>query len=93
MPLQLIYIFSINTSNITKIRKRTPFINYITGDKIKQVEEYEIENNVLGKGQFIRVEDGDQSEEKSGNTNNYEDDSCYEFQDEEVHTIYFGINR
>ncbi|KAI3505655.1 hypothetical protein L1887_27794 [Cichorium endivia] len=38
------------------------------------------------------IEDGDQSEEKSGNTNNYEDDSCYEFQDEEGFLAVLGIS-
>ncbi|KAI3516130.1 hypothetical protein L1887_15040 [Cichorium endivia] len=39
--------------------------------------------NHMSLGQFVRVEDGQDSEEKSGNTEKDADDSFYEFQDEE----------
>ncbi|KAI3503290.1 hypothetical protein L1887_31730 [Cichorium endivia] len=47
---------------------------------------------VLSSGQFVRVEDGEESEEKSGNTEKDEDDSCYEFQDEEGFLAVLGIS-
>lgn len=79
-------MFNVRISESIKLKKRTPFIIHVTGDKLEKIKDSEVNANALGMGYFIKRED-DENEDVSSDTDMELETVEREFADEEVSTV------